>query len=240
VRRRGTVRFPAVRNPCLDEVVHWEEFVRQEEMMRPALDRFINEFAISNLIERTLADPLTAKSVADASYRHINGFDKVILARGVKESYVIRLNIWWPDAVRTVGDVHDHCWSFSSFIVCGELTIHHYEQSPDGMPFTAFTAQPLKEQSGDKLRSLGEVHIQERFTGCLKEGSSYTLSYRQLHTATAEAGVLAATLVFQTRKFKDHPTVLRRAFETQIVVPHRRMSVRELYERLDRLGSALA
>jgi hypothetical protein len=233
------VRSSAVKNPYLEEAVCWEEFARQEESMLPALRRFITEFSIPNVIERTLADPSAAKSVADASYCHVNGFDKIILARGVGESYVIRLNIWWPQTMRKVGDIHDHCWSFSSFVVVGGLMVRHYEQSVDGMRLSAFTSQALREQSGDELRSLGPLHVQERFTGLLRKGSCYTLSHRQLHTATAEAGVLTATLVFQTKKFKDYPTVLRQSTEAQIVVPHKTMTVEGLHERFVRLRSAL-
>lgn len=69
------------------------------------------------LCETLLTDDAFAAEVAARSYRHGNGFLKVVLLdRGFK----LRLHLWLP-GTPCEENIHDHRWSIASAIIAGEL-----------------------------------------------------------------------------------------------------------------------
>ena len=88
---------------------------------RPALDGYLERHAPARLVRAVLDDDELLRRAAYASYRHANGFDKLVLASS-PEGHSIKLDVWWAHLSRGLEDIHNHRCSFSSHLLIGELT----------------------------------------------------------------------------------------------------------------------
>ncbi|MFI1584419.1 hypothetical protein [Embleya sp. NPDC020630] len=99
----------------------------QEEMhacgrrgaLADALAPFEQRRVVGELLRTILASESGLAAVAAKSYRHPNGFSKVVLASG--PHHQLRLHIWWMrEATRhDTANVHNHRWDFSSLLLTG-------------------------------------------------------------------------------------------------------------------------
>lgn len=121
------------------------------------------------------------------SYRHNNGFHKLVLwhaARGHK----VRLH-WFDPSFDFQEDVHNHRWMFASTIVCGVLRQDHLlececnTQSSDGKHETmhkhVYNADKSTGAFVVEYRGQARVHKLKSIEH--KQGESYTMDTETLH-----------------------------------------------------------
>ena len=167
--------------------------------MEPDLfDRYLLKLFIRDLTE---ADKELIRS---RSYKHPNGFVKVVLRRNSDGTYY-RLHYWYRELAMDQ-NFHNHGWSFVSKILHGSLMETHYEprESENGTVY---------KYTMDLLKRDGKLHVTQseaKYEMVPKavhehlEGETYYLSSSVVHKAIPEAGTITLMLQFPTSEPECH------------------------------------
>lgn len=185
---------------CADAIGH--------QWPKRALDWYLERHAPADLVQSVLNDDQLLQRAAFASYRHANGFDKLVLA-STPQGHTIKMDVWWPEDPRGQEDIHNHRYDFSSHVIVGALFMEHYEIHKTGAVMDHLQVE-LVGGRRDHLRRVGQRTVEQRFGIQLPAGGTYSLHHDQLHRITAAPGVLTATLVFQDRNARAVSDVFRR------------------------------
>lgn len=191
----------------------------------------------AGLCHSLLTDDAFAAEAAARSYRHGNGFLKVVLLdRGFK----LRLHLWFP-GTPCEENIHDHRWSIASTIIAGEL---HSEIWADAANDSAFDLQAqefryLAAVDGQPARAVPlertPLHLQERT--CLRAGSSYALPTSTLHRICNHGERLVATLMCSSPAVAGHTRLIAGQEGLRPEVAARRLSVNELRGQIARFAA---
>jgi hypothetical protein len=145
-----------------------------------------------------MLDTDTIETIAKRSYSHPNGYDKIVLvSRDIMElPYELRMHVWWADQHRSLGDIHNHDWEFSSRVLCGRLDCQEYEAGDYGEPMLRYIylrsekARFILQAQGSGRLKLGRFYS-------VWPGQSYSMQRTTLHRAAGAEGCTTATLILQ-------------------------------------------
>ncbi|NUP22670.1 MAG: hypothetical protein HOZ81_42740 [Streptomyces sp.] len=150
---------------------------------------------------------------ARLSYRHVLGFDKLLLIDGGPR-HMLRAHVWHPGA-GGIGaeDIHNHRSPLASYVVRGRLAMELYEVDKDGgdgeeggdgrvgaggIPALRYE-ESLAERSADwVLKPAGPARLRLTHTGQYAAGSSYALPAHTLHRAWCDTDAPTVTLFLET------------------------------------------
>lgn len=100
--------------------------INEDDM--PTFKALFNKQNVILILKDILSNPELLQKIADRSYTHALGFDKIILADLSKDSASklknqVRLHIWSPetDALPIVEALHEHSFDFISTVLSGHL-----------------------------------------------------------------------------------------------------------------------
>ncbi|WP_141581883.1 hypothetical protein [Actinomadura sp. WMMA1423] len=169
---------------------------RASDALHAALAPFATPEAVRDLLCGTLRDEQWLDAVRDASYRHDNGFDKIVLMAGA--GYQFRLHVWREvPREAEVENVHNHRWDFSSVILLGGYRFQEFTPDPGGCPFHAYGYVSERGSASYSLEALGQRGLTRSFDAHLRAGTSYTLTSDVLHRVSNPPGRLTMSLVLQ-------------------------------------------
>ena len=141
-------------------------------------------------------DPETC---AKLSYRHVLGFDKLLLIDGGPR-HMLRAHLWHPGA-KAIGkeDIHNHRSPLASYVVRGRLAMELFEARGDG----GITADRYEESLSDgtadwQLRATGPARLRLTHVGQYAAGSAYALPAHTLHRAWCDTDAPTVTLFLET------------------------------------------
>lgn len=180
---------------------------------------------IINLIDEIIKNNSALRQIAQASYRNVTGFWKIVLAAGSKEtSWKIRLHIWEKQEEKEFP--HNHKWDFYSKIITGYLEQDLYTLS------RASTCDRLPEYAIHKPKSLMPIqddgvepcpcrdhYVLDPVTGVMNDtvslkknemqrigaGESYYMPYHLIHSINPSRG--AISLVFTSDRVVENSEV---------------------------------
>ncbi|MEU9048820.1 hypothetical protein AB0D37_00180 [Streptomyces sp. NPDC048384] len=145
---------------------------------------------------------------ARLSYRHVLGFDKLLLIDGGPRR-MLRAHVWHPGA-GAIGeeDIHNHRSPLASYVVRGRLAMELYEVGDgSGDLAAARYEESLAERSADwVLRPAGPARLRLTHVGQYAAGSSYALPAHTLHRAWCDTDVPTVTLFLETGEERRHHT----------------------------------
>jgi hypothetical protein len=211
-----------------------------EQFCRSWLAAASTPCALTALIRVVLANARHTDEVAERSYAHNNGFDKIVLAE--RDGGALRLHVWWPgQSPVDVEHVHDHAWDFASTIVTGSYRMDLYGRGSEGQEWFEYRyAFPEDRPDLHGLRLVGRTRLTRQLSIHLPRASSYAINRGQLHRVTAVSGSLTSSLVLQGPVVEDGSTVLSEdAIPAAANAPTVPFSGRELRARLERFVRAL-
>ena len=111
----------------------------------------------------------------------------------------------WPNALQDEGNIHNHCWDFTSVVLAGALRFEEFAPSANGGLAAEHFAYVPSSDFEYQLRSLGGTHLSSTASGVRSAGEVYSLSGEILHrTWAGSAGTI--TLLSQgahRRQFAD-------------------------------------
>jgi len=151
------------------------------------------------MMKRALRDKKLLQELSLQSYKHPNGFYKIILHRGSKGS--LRLHFWNnPD---DKSDLHDHFWDLQSVILFGEFESSVYSESEEGESFLHYN---LVKNEGPNftLIKIGPKNIQLQERNILKQNDLHKLSCEKTHWFYAKTPKAATLLVQSLPKYRPN------------------------------------
>jgi hypothetical protein len=114
------------------------------------LARMLRTGLVASLVAEARRDPRIRRVIASESYRHANGFEKIVLATRGRLGAKLRAHVWHQADDPDRFAVHDHAWDFASFVASGGLEAHFYAPADSGARFSRF-----------ELGTLADPHVQE-------------------------------------------------------------------------------
>lgn len=180
------------------------------------------------LCETLLTDDAFAAEVAARSYRHGNGFLKVVL---LDAGFKLRLHLWLPGA-SCEENIHDHRWSIASTIIAGELHSEIWADaaSADESDLLAREYCYLAAVDGWPALAMPRAHTPLRRIErtCRRAGDSYALPASTLHRICNHGERLVATLMCSGPAMAGHTRLIAGREGLLPEVAARRLSVAEL------------
>ncbi|ARF58744.1 hypothetical protein [Streptomyces gilvosporeus] len=150
------------------------------------------------LVRRLSAGDQDLTDCTRLSYRHVLGFDKLLLLGGAPR-YMLRVHLWHGGAGPAPEDIHNHRCAIASAVVRGRVRMECYEpvahdpaDGPppgawgDGLPAVAYRETIDGPGGAWRLHHVGAARL--RLTGDERfgAGSSYGLDARALHRVVSE------------------------------------------------------
>lgn len=139
------------------------------------------------------------KGCAGLSYRHVLGFDKLLLIDGGPR-HMLRAHLWHPGA-KAIGkeDIHNHRSPLASYVVRGRLVMELFEARGDGGITADRYEESLSDRTADwQLRATGPARLRLTHVGQYAAGSSYALPAHTLHRAWCDTDAPTVTLFLET------------------------------------------
>jgi len=231
----GAATLPDIAEPVL-------ALLRQRDPLRTAEAgdtlRTIGEpAALGQLIGSVLASDDLAETLARRSYPHPLGFDKIIL-HSEQPLGQLRLHVWWPESTRRREHVHNHRFSFASFVITGEVRMRVYRPSEDGEALVHFRETSVAAEGVWHFQRLGAESLRLCINADLGAGSTYAMPADALHRIDASP-LLTATLFLETRSVRGHSSIYVDSEGLPQPTRRRVFSTGALRERLSRLHEHL-
>lgn len=163
---------------------------------------------LSALVAELAAGVGDPSGCARLSYRHVLGFDKLLLV-SVGTRHMLRAHVWHPGARRAGReDIHNHRSALASFVVRGTLGMELYETAGDGPLAAARYRESLSAEVSDwLLEPAGRARLRLTQTAEYAAGSGYALPSHALHRAWCASPGAAVTLFLETgadrRRYTD-------------------------------------
>ncbi len=171
---------------------------RQLGRMAAALTEAATRPILHGLIEAIITDRERLRYSARNSYKHHNGFDKIVLLGSDSPSFKLRLHVWRPthgDAV--VENVHNHRWDFATVLLDGGYRFQQYAAAPGGTEMHEYSYQSPRTEERYAMAYVGTTRVRRTLDLLLRRGCSYTLTHDVLHRVVTSPSELAVTLMLQ-------------------------------------------
>ncbi|MEV8017020.1 hypothetical protein AB0O76_11870 [Streptomyces sp. NPDC086554] len=190
------------------------------------------------------------------SYRHVLGFDKLLLVDGGPR-HMLRAHIWHP-GTRTTGreDIHNHRSPLASYVVRGTLGMELYEsvKSAESATGGGLAASWYRESLSDEeghwlLEPAGAALLRLTQNAEYGAGSSYGLPSYALHRAWCASAETTVTLFLETGSGRRTYTDVFAETETEAeadsggraeAVAKRPMEVKEYLAELESLAGLIS
>jgi hypothetical protein len=181
------------------------------------------------------------KGCAGLSYRHVLGFDKLLLIDGGPR-HMLRAHLWHPGA-KAIGkeDIHNHRSPLASYVVRGRLAMELFEARDDGGITADRYEESLSDRTADwRLRPTGPARLRLTHVGQYAAGSAYALPAHTLHRAWCDTDIPTVTLFLETgADRRRHTDVFTAAGPHPDAVAKVPLEVRDYLDALNGLAESL-
>ena len=162
---------------------------------------------LGTMLDALLDSPAALRDVAQRSYEHDNGFLKIVLHRGGGGGRpALRLHVW-PAGHGDGGNVHNHCWNFTSVVLAGELRFEEFAADAGGeVPARHFAYVPTAEFEYE-LRLVEDTALRRTGAGVRRPGETYLMSAEVLHRTWGSQAERTITLLTQGERRRAHADV---------------------------------
>lgn len=220
----------------LDRVIKVESV--EPSLLKKSLSTLISESSVKHLIQKILHSTLLLEEIANRSYCHDNGFDKIVIAKG--NDLQLRIHIWW-DGIDIEGqpNIHNHRWNFASYLLCGEYKHEEFvlrQSAPEMIKAHAYIYQPRGETGFYGLIENGDSGLELISTTILGKGDFLVSYHDQLHRVMPNRRLTTATIFLNGKVEKATTDVYSyRQLITSKKQDSKAMQPQVLQDRLERL-----
>ncbi|MGW9175024.1 hypothetical protein [Streptomyces decoyicus] len=155
------------------------------ESARAVTAQLAHPDALGPLVRRLSAGDLDLAECTRLSYRHVLGFDKLLLLAGAPR-FMLRVHFWHGRTGPVPEDIHNHRCAIASAVVRGRVRMECYEPAADGVPATAYRETIDGPGGAWRLRRVGDARLRLLCTQQYGPGRSYGLAARTLHRVVSE------------------------------------------------------
>ncbi|MFD5394097.1 hypothetical protein ACFWJW_07690 [Streptomyces sp. NPDC127097] len=155
------------------------------ESARQVTARLAHPGTLGPLVRRLSVGDLELAECVRLSYRHVLGFDKLLLLPGAPR-FMLRVHFWHGAAGAVSEDIHNHRCAIASAVVRGRVRMECYEPAADGVPAVAYRETIDGPGGAWRLRRVGDARLRLLHTEQYGAGRSYGLAARTLHRVVSE------------------------------------------------------
>ncbi|MGW8975881.1 hypothetical protein [Streptomyces platensis] len=155
------------------------------ESARQVTAQLAHPGTLGPLVRRLSVGDLELAECVRLSYRHVLGFDKLLLLHGAPR-FMLRIHFWHGAAGAVSEDIHNHRCAIASAVVRGRVRMECYEPAADGVPAVAYRETIDGPGGAWRLRRVGEARLRLLHTEQYGAGRSYGLAARTLHRVVSE------------------------------------------------------
>ncbi len=180
------------------------------------------------------------------SYRHVLGFDKLLLIDGGPR-HMLRAHVWHPGRA-TPEDIHNHRSPLASYVVRGALGMELYEPAgpaaDEGVATSWYRESLTGEEDDWLLEPAGDARLRLVQSARYTAGSGYALPPHVLHRAWCDAERPTVTLFLETgagrRRYTDVFAGAATGGPAGLAVAKKRLEVNDYLAELSALADLLA
>ncbi|MEW1747628.1 hypothetical protein [Streptomyces angustmyceticus] len=155
------------------------------ESARAVTAQLAHPDTLGPLVRRLSAGDLDLAECTRLSYRHVLGFDKLLLLAGAPR-FMLRVHFWHGGTGAAPEDIHNHRCAIASAVVRGHVRMECYEPAANGVPATAYRETIDGPGGAWRLRRVGDARIRLICAERYGAGRSYGLAARTLHRVVSE------------------------------------------------------
>ncbi|GES29226.1 hypothetical protein AB0G60_24160 [Streptomyces angustmyceticus] len=155
------------------------------ESARAVTAQLAHPDTLGPLVRRLSAGDLDLAECTRLSYRHVLGFDKLVLLAGAPR-FMLRIHFWHGGTGAAPEDIHNHRCAIASAVVRGHVRMECYEPAANGVPATAYRETIDGPGGAWRLRRVGDARLRLVCTQRYGAGRSYGLAARTLHRVVSE------------------------------------------------------
>lgn len=144
--------------------------------------QFRDEQSFNTLITHVLNNETLLNEILENSYRHHNGFHKIVLCKGAL--YKIRLHIFMsmPEVEIPMENIHNHRWNFASQIVKGKMKMEIFKKGLDGDKYYFdYAYKPANGGDNYEVDLLGLSPLELIEERIFHAGESYYMDCDEMH-----------------------------------------------------------
>jgi hypothetical protein len=169
----------------------------EPEAARAVIARLADPAVLGPLVRRLAAGAPGLPECARLSYRHVLGFDKLLLLAGAP-CFMLRVHFWHgaQGSAAVSEDIHNHRCAIASAVVRGRVRMECYAPSAEGVPVVAYRETIDGPGGAWRLRRVGDARLRLLRTEEHGAGSSYGLAATALHRVVSEGP--SVTLFLET------------------------------------------
>ncbi|MFJ6748581.1 MULTISPECIES: hypothetical protein [unclassified Streptomyces] len=155
------------------------------EVARAAIARLADPATLGPLVRRLADGDQGLPECTRLSYRHVLGFDKLLLLGGAPR-FMLRVHFWHGRTGAVPEDIHNHRCAIASAVVRGRVRMECYEPSAEGEPAVAYRETIDGPGGAWRLQRMGDARLRLLRTERHAAGSSYGLAATALHRVVSE------------------------------------------------------
>ncbi|MEM7106190.1 MAG: hypothetical protein AAF502_23875 [Bacteroidota bacterium] len=176
------------------------EMLKENYFPRSQSNEKVREKVIFEYLNLILSSDQALRQISDRSYEHENGFKKIVLYIDKKLGYKIRLHIWPKGFIQS--DIHNHAWSFVSYVLKGAFFNQIYNINSQGKPYFRFEYSVDNFSLESELKYIGVDSLEKVESNFYKKGDLYTQDCNLLHKVEISKNAPTATfLIHEKPKF---------------------------------------
>ncbi|WP_228799606.1 hypothetical protein [Nocardia nova] len=163
-----------------------------------------------DLVCEVLGDDQLLGEVAQRSYRHSNGFDKITLLSSLEPEFKLRMHVWWPERRQPLGAelIHNHRWIFRSTMLCGSSWVQTFSECDHGTPMFRFRYGPRDESlQRYELKAEGRSSLSSSLRFALSPGSTYSMGTDIFHRVLWRGSRVSITMFVRGEAVGEGATV---------------------------------
>jgi len=144
--------------------------------------QFRDEQSFKTLISLVLNNETLLNDILDNSYRHHNGFHKIVLCKGAL--FKIRLHVFMnmPEIDIPMENIHNHRWNFASQIIKGKMKMEIFKRGLEGDKyFFDYKYRPANGGGNYEVDLLGLSALEMIEERVFHSGESYYMDCDELH-----------------------------------------------------------
>lgn len=169
--------------------------------------------------------------IAELSYSHVLGFDKIVIMSHPPFGR-LRLHVWWPGTARIVEHPHNHRYASHSALVLGKLRTNTYIQTAIGEFTTQYREESAPRENRWSFSEIGPAYLSKATVSEFVPGDDYRMSADTIHQVEAPSE-LTVTLFLEEQRARDWSEVFVRPGDPHPrSVPQRAFTVSQLRDRL--------
>lgn len=166
----------------LTGVLPAEGFLHADQVKK-VLDALSRPDRLQQLVESILRSEEQLAQLAQNSFGHVTGMERIQLAR-VRGS-TLRLHLWMPGSELLTEDPHNHTYNFGSKVLSGPLVTDLFTQSSEGISMDGFEIASQNSEEKPIPTPIGEAYLEPHSgpSGIIltNRNGAYTMPHTTIH-----------------------------------------------------------